>query len=209
VTGSLAKMAQDIILLAQSELGEVTESAEEGRGASSTMPQKSNPITSELIIAAARANAASVSALHNALIQEHERATHGWQVEWLTLPPMIALTGGALKQALYLVQNLQIDGDAMRRNIARSNDLILAEAAVFALAKAMPRAGAEELVKRACARAMAENEPLIDVVRQMATGVVPDRAIDWQALAKPEHYLGATETIVDDICRQARKIFSL
>ena len=140
---------------------------------------------------------------------KYERGTHGWQVEWLTLPPMIALTGGALKQALYLVQNLQIDGDAMRRNIARSNDLILAEAAVFALAKAMPRAGAEELVKRACARAMAENEPLIDVVRQMATGVVPDRAIDWQALAKPEHYLGATETIVDDICRQARKIFSL
>ena len=209
VTGSLAKMAQDVILLAQSELGEVAESAEEGRGGSSTMPQKSNPITSELIVAAARANAASVSALHNALIQEHERATHGWQVEWLTLPPMIALTGGALKQALYLVQNLQVDAEAMRRNIARSNDLILAEAAVFALVKAMPRAQAEELVKRACVRAMAENEPLIDVVRQVATGVVPDTTIDWQALAKPEHYLGATETIIDDVCRQARKIFSL
>ena len=209
VTGSLAKIAQDIILLAQSELAEVAESAEEGRGGSSTMPQKSNPITSELIVAAARANAASVSALHNALIQEHERATHGWQLEWLTLPQMIALTGGALKQALYLMQNLQVDAEAMRRNIARSNDLILAEAAVFALAKAMERAQAEQLVKRACARAMAQNEPLIEVVRQMATGVVPDRAVDWQALAKPEHYLGATETIIDDVCRQARKILSL
>jgi adenylosuccinate lyase len=73
----------------------------------------------------------------------------------------------------------------------------------------MERAQAEQLVKRACARAMAQNEPLIEVVRQMATGVVPDRAIDWQALAKPEHYLGATETIIDDVCRQARKILSL
>ena len=80
VTGSLAKMAQDIILMAQTEVGEVGESGEAGRGGSSTMPQKSNPITSELIVAAARTNAALLSALHQAQIQEHERATHGWQV---------------------------------------------------------------------------------------------------------------------------------
>jgi 3-carboxy-cis,cis-muconate cycloisomerase len=209
VTGCLAKMAQDIILLAQSEVGEVLESAEEGRGGSSTMPQKSNPITSELIVAAARSNAASLSALHNALIQEHERATHGWQVEWLTLPQMVALTGGALKQALYLVQNLQIDGDAMRRNIARSNDLILAEAAVFALAQAMPRAKAEELVKQACVKAPAENRSLIEVVRQLTAGAFPDSTIDWQALARPEHYLGATEKIIDHVRQQAKKTFSL
>ena len=97
VTGSLAKMAQDIILMAQTEVGEVGESAEAGRGGSSTMPQKSNPITSELIVAAARTNAALLSALHHAQIQEHERATHGWQVEWLTLPQMVLLTGGALE----------------------------------------------------------------------------------------------------------------
>ena len=99
VTGSLAKMAQDIILMAQTEVGEVGESGEAGRGGSSTMPQKSNPITSELIVAAARTNAALLSALHQAQIQEHERATHGWQVEWLTLPQMVLLTGGALKHA--------------------------------------------------------------------------------------------------------------
>ena len=97
VTGSLGKMAQDVILLSQTEIGEVGESAEQGRGGSSTMPQKSNPITSELIVAAARMNASLLSALHNAQIQEQERATHGWQVEWLSLPQMIALTGGALK----------------------------------------------------------------------------------------------------------------
>ena len=102
VSGSLAKMAQDVILMAQTEVGEVGESAEEGRGGSSTMPQKSNPITSELIVAAARMNASLLSALHNAQIQEHERGTHGWQVEWLALPQMVTLTGGALKHAVYL-----------------------------------------------------------------------------------------------------------
>ncbi|MGH9818351.1 MAG: 3-carboxy-cis,cis-muconate cycloisomerase, partial [Candidatus Acidiferrales bacterium] len=137
VTGSLAKMAQDIILMAQTEVAELGESGDEGRGGSSTMPQKSNPITSELIVAAARTNAALLSALHNGQIHEHERATHGWQVEWLTLPQMTILTGGVLKQAAYLAKNLQVDTDAMRTNIARANDVILAEAAVFALARAM------------------------------------------------------------------------
>ena len=113
VTGSLAKMAQDVILMTQTEVGEVGESGEAGRGGSSTMPQKSNPITSELIIAAARTNAALLSALHQGQIQEHERATHGWQVEWLTLPQMVLLTGGALKQALFLAKNLQVDSAAM------------------------------------------------------------------------------------------------
>ena len=131
--------------MAQTEVGEVGESGEAGRGGSSTMPQKSNPITSELIVAAARTNAALLSALHQAQIQEHERATHGWQVEWLTLPQMVLLTGGALKHGLFLAENLQVDAAAMRANIARANDVILAEAAVFALAKALPRPEAEEL----------------------------------------------------------------
>ena len=102
----------------------------------------------------------------NAQIQEHERATHGWQVEWLTLPQMIMLTGGALKHAAYLAENLQVDAAAMRANITRANDVILAEAAVFALAKAMPRPQAEELVKKACAIACRENQPLIEVVKK-------------------------------------------
>lgn len=206
VTGSLAKMAQDIILLAQSEVGEVGESAEEGRGGSSTMPQKSNPITSEMIVAAARTNASLLSALHQAQIQEHERATHGWQVEWLTLPQMIQLTGGALKHGLYLAKNLQVDAAAMRANIARANDVILAEAAVFGLAKAMPRPKAEELVKKACRQALAESKPLIPIVRNLARGEGVDGAVDWQALSKPENYLGESNKMIDRVLEQARKI---
>ncbi|MEX0806877.1 MAG: 3-carboxy-cis,cis-muconate cycloisomerase [Candidatus Binatia bacterium] len=204
VTGTLGKMAQDIILLAQTEVGEVAESAEEGRGGSSTMPQKSNPIMSELILAAARANASLLSALHQAQIQEHERGTHGWQVEWLTLPQMMILTGGALKHALYLAQNLQVDSAAMRANIARANDVTLAEAAVFTLAKAMPRPKVEALVKKACAVAIAENQPLIEVVKRSAGSEVPVDAVDWDALANPANYLGEAEKIIDQVLQRAK-----
>jgi 3-carboxy-cis,cis-muconate cycloisomerase len=207
VTGSLGKMAQDIILLAQTEVGEASESAEAGRGGSSTMPQKANPITSELILAAARTNASLLSALHHAQIQEHERATHGWQVEWLTLPQMIIVTGGVLRQALYLAKNVQVDAVKMRENIERAGDVILAEAAVFALTKAMPRQKADELVKKGCAIAVAERKPLVDVVRNLAAGTIPDGAVDWQALAKPENYLGETEKIIDRVLRSAKNLF--
>ena len=206
VTGSLGKMAQDVILLAQTEIGEVGESAEQGRGGSSTMPQKSNPITSELIVAAARMNGSLLSALHNAQIQEQERATHGWQLEWLSLPQMIMLTGGALKHARYLAENLQADARAMRVNIARANDVILAEAAVFALAAAMPRQKAEELVKRACAAAVAEHRPLIEVVQRLAASQIGSAKIDWPALARPENYLGETEKMIDRVLESAKKL---
>ena len=206
LTGSLGKMAQDIVLLAQTEVGEVSESAEEGRGGSSTMPQKSNPITSELILAAARTNASLLSALHQAQVQEHERATHGWQVEWLTLPQMIVLTGGALKHALYLAKNLQVDPGKMRENITRADDVILAEAAVFALAKTMPRAKADELVKRACGMAVSQRKPLIGIVRNLAANIISDDTVDWQALAAPENYLGETEKIIDRVLKSANSL---
>ena len=193
VSGSLGKMAQDILLMAQTEVGEVSESSDKDRGGSSTMPQKRNPILSELIVAAAGQNASLLSAMHHALIQEHERATHGWQMEWLALPQMMVLTGGALTHALNLSNNLQVNAGAMRANIARGNDVVLAEAAVFALAKIMPRSEAEGLVKKASGMAMNENLPLIDVVK----GLVSNSAIDWKALATPENYLGETSRIID------------
>jgi len=205
VSGSLAKMAQDVILMAQTEVGEVGESAEEGRGGSSTMPQKSNPITSELIVAAARMNASLLSALHNAQIQEHERATHGWQVEWLTLPQMIVLTGGALKHGADLARNIQVDAVTMRHNMSRAHDVILAEAAVFALAKVIPRARAEEIVKKACGVSTRENRSLIEVIEALAGASVKPGALDWKDLARPENYLGETEKLIDRVLALARK----
>ncbi|MDH3446042.1 MAG: 3-carboxy-cis,cis-muconate cycloisomerase [Deltaproteobacteria bacterium] len=208
VTGSLGKMAQDIILHAQTEVEEVAESAEEGRGGSSTMPQKSNPITSEIILAAARTNASLLSAMHQAQIQEHERATHGWQVEWLTLPQMAILTGGALRHGLHLAENLQVDTAAMRANITGAHDVILAEAAVFALAKTMPRPRAHELVKMACAIAISQKKPLIEAVRELAGGAVAPGDVDWEALAKPENYIGESQKIIDRVLERVTRCFN-
>ena len=201
-------MAQDVILLAQTEVGEVGESAEQGRGGSSTMPQKSNPITSELIIAAARTNASLLSAMHNAQIQEQERGTHGWQMEWLALPQMVLLTGGALKHALYLASHLQVEGKAMMENIARGNDVVLAEAAVFALARIMPKGRAEELVRKACGVAVNEAKPLIDVVQALSEGQITHCSIDWKSLAQPEQYLGASNEILERVLETARRRFA-
>jgi len=203
LTASLAKFGQDIILLAQNEVGEAMESGSGDRGGSSAMPQKRNPIVSELLIAAARTNASLLSAMHNAMIQEHERATHGWQMEWLTLSQMILLTGGALKNALFLAQNLKIDEDRMRQNIERTNYLVLAEAAVQALAAEIPRDEAHTLVKKACAVAAADNRALIDVVRQAVGEIAPQSQIDWQALADPANYLGQTGYFIDRVLEEA------
>jgi 3-carboxy-cis,cis-muconate cycloisomerase len=170
------------------------------------MPQKSNPITSELILAAARTNASLLSAVHQAQIQEHERGTHGWQVEWLTLPQMIVLTGGALKHGLYLAKNVQVDKGKMRENVAQADDVILAEAAVFALAKTMPRSRADDLVKKACGLAVSEGKPLIEVVRKLAGDMIPDGALNWQALAVPENYLGETAKIIDRVLKSADRL---
>ncbi len=206
LSGSLGKMAQDVILLAQTEVGEVTESAETGRGQSSTMPQKTNPIASELILAAARANAGLVSAMHHAQIHEHERATHGWQLEWLTLPQMALLTGGALKHALYLAKNLRVDPSRMRENIRRADDVVLAEAAVFALAEVMDRVKADELVKKAAATAVAEGKPLIEIVKSSAAGVPGAQGLDWEKLAAPGSYLGSAEQIIERVLQYAKKL---
>ena len=198
VTGSLAKMAQDVILLAQTEIGEVRETAEEGRGGSSTMPQKVNPVASEQIVAAARSNAALLGAMHQALVQEHERSTSGWQIEWRTLPQMFELTASALRKAEFLTAHLHVDEARMRHNVSASNGLMLAEAISFALATAMPRKAARALVAAACRMAQAENRHLVDVVREQT-----DAPLDWEALKDEAAHLGSAQAFIDHVLAEA------
>lgn len=199
LTGSLAKMAQDIILLAQSEVGELSESDDASRGGSSTMPQKNNPIDSELIITAARTNASLLASMHQAQIQEHERGTHGWQMEWLVLPQMFTLTAAALNKALFLSQNLVVDEARMRENIAASYGLMLAEAVSYALAGAsMSKASANQLVKEACQVAVQEGRHLIDVLKEKA-----DAPVDWDAIREESAYLGSTDPFINRVLQAA------
>lgn len=199
LSGSLAKMAQDIILLAQSEVSEVQESADRSRGGSSTMPQKSNPIVSELIIAAARTNAALLGSLHNAQIQEHERATHGWQMEWLALPQMVALTGAALTKAQALSAELAVDAAQMQHNVTASNGLMLAEALTFALAGVIDHSTAKRLVSEAVQITLAEGRHLVDVVQERS-----QVALDWAQLRDERNYLGMAERWVDQVLAWAK-----
>ncbi len=196
VTGSLGKMAQDIILMAQTEVGEVGESAEEGRGGSSTMPQKANPITSELIVAAARTNASLLSALHQAQIQEHERATHGWQVEWLTLPQMILLTGGALKHASIWRRICKWIRRRCAPILHEPTMSILAEAAVFALAKAMPRSEGGRAGEKGV-RFGGGGKQTADRSRQKAGRAISVKKIrsTGRRWPSPENYLGETKKL--------------
>lgn len=198
VSSGLAKMAQDIILLAQTEVDEVRESGDVSRGGSSTMPQKSNPIVSELMIAAARANASLLSNLYHAMIQEQERATHGWQLEWLTLPQMFAYTGTALGHARFLSENLVVNEQRMLENVRASNGLMLAESLTFALAQVMPRNQAKQLVAEAAQVALAEKRHLVDVVR--AKNNAP---LDWDSLRDESKYLGSTQEFITRVLKAA------
>lgn len=191
---SLAKMAQDVILMAQSEIAEVRESDDPSRGGSSTMPQKSNPIISEVIIAAARTNASLLSTIHHASIQEHERATHGWQMEWLTLPQMFAHTEIALNKAVMLSQHLVVDSARMQVNVEDSNGLLLGEAISLALAPEIGRTAAKQLIKDAVAVALEENRHLVDVVREQV-----EVNIDWEQLQNERAYVGIAQIFIDRI----------
>jgi 3-carboxy-cis,cis-muconate cycloisomerase len=201
-SGSLGKLAQDVILLCQTEVMELAEAPQGTRGRSSSMPQKNNPMRSEQILAAARGVAAQLSGLMGALVQEHERGTHGWQVEWLSLTPMLLLTAGACKNALELTRDMVVFPERMRANLMSQHGLLLAEAVVGALSEAgggtlLSRTEARKLVTECAARAIAEGQPLVELVRQVVDTAHPQHGIDWAALARPENHLGQAQTLID------------
>ena len=191
VTGSLGKMGQDVILLAQSEIAEVRPGA---GGGSSTMPQKSNPVACEVMVTAAGLNASLISAMHRAMIQEHERGGPGWQLEWLTLPQMAVATGAALNHAIAVIEMLEVDAARMRANLDESNGLILAEAATFALAEHMPRPQAQALVKEACSEVPQSGRTLMEILAGKT-----DAPVDWDTVADPANYLGSANELIDRI----------
>ena len=193
-------MAQDVLLLAQSEIAEVRESSDMNRGGSSTMPQKSNPITSEAILTIARMNATLLPALHHANLHEHERGTHGMQLEWLTLAQMIGLTSGALEQTVNLSQNMIVNVDRMLENVRASHGLMLAEALSFSLAQYMPKIEAKKSSADLAREALETKRNLIELARAKIT--LP---IDWNLLQESK-YLGSGDAMIDRVLEAASLI---
>jgi 3-carboxy-cis,cis-muconate cycloisomerase len=192
VAGSLGKMGLDVALLAQSEIAEVAESGGRGRGGSSTLPQKVNPVVSDVMVSIARQVAAHAGTLHQAALAEHERGASAWQLEWLNVPPMVELTGAALRHAMFLARNLVVETGRMTANLEGANGLYLAEAATFALAEHMNRSDAQRLVKEAVEQSRAEGKNLIDCLA--ACTMAP---VDWNRLRDPRNHCGAVSEFID------------
>jgi 3-carboxy-cis,cis-muconate cycloisomerase len=188
--GACGKAGLDIVLLAQTEVGEAHE-AGEGRGGSSTMPHKHNPVAAVAAVAAARRAPGLVATMLAVMPQEHERAAGGWQAEWSTMDALLAVAAEAASAIAESLERLVVDPGRMRANLSLAGDLPLAEAATTQLTPALGRATAHDLVEDACRRAVAEGTSLAETLA--AAGHVVDLA--------PEHYLGAAPALVDAALR--------
>ncbi len=199
ICGSLSKFALDITLMMQTEVGEVSEPHDEGRGGSSTMPQKRNPIASEYILAATRAVHALAPVMYGSMIADHERASGPWQSEALALPQCVALTAGALAHARAIAEAMTVDTERMRRNLELTGGLIMAEAIATALVGAIGRAAADAAVAGACDRSIAEGVPLAAVLRNdpELRPHLTDAEID--RLTSPASYVGSAGAFVDRV----------
>jgi 3-carboxy-cis,cis-muconate cycloisomerase len=206
VCGSLAKLATDVILLAQTEVGEVAEPYVAGRGSSSTMPQKRNPIASEFIMAATRAVHALLPVMFGAMAADHERATGPWQSELLALPQVFVLTHGALLHAKAIAEGMVVDAQRMRRNLDLTGGLIVAEAVMMGLAPHIGRGEAHHVVKHACDVALAEKIPLAEALGREPTVASRLELAAIERLTDPAQYLGSADAFVDRLLHAARAL---
>jgi 3-carboxy-cis,cis-muconate cycloisomerase len=197
--GTLGKIARDISLHSQTEVGEVFEPSADGRGGSSTMPHKRNPVTCAVVLSAAARVPPLVSTMLAAMVQEQERGLGGWQAEWETLPDIVRLTAGALHHLTSTVSEWEIDSERMRQNLDLTHGLIFAEAVTMALAERMPRPEAHELVQIACKRAQRERSELRSILAQDAIVRAHLSEPELDRLFAPANYLGVTDQFIDRV----------
>ncbi|WP_288080992.1 3-carboxy-cis,cis-muconate cycloisomerase [Pseudomonas sp.] len=196
IAGSLGKLGRDISLLMQTEAAEVFEPAAPGKGGSSTMPHKRNPVGAAVLISAATRVPGLVATLFSAMPQEHERSLGLWHAEWETLPEICRLVSGALQQALLVSAGLEVDPERMVRNLDLTQGLVLAEAVSIVLAQRLGRDTAHHLLEQCCKRAVAEQRHLRAVLADEPLIIAELSATDLDRLLDPAHYLGQAQTWV-------------
>jgi 3-carboxy-cis,cis-muconate cycloisomerase len=197
IAGSLGKMGRDISLLMQTEAGEVFEPSAPGKGGSSTMPHKRNPVGAAVLIGAATRVPGLLSTLFSAMPQEHERSLGLWHAEWETLPEICCLVSGSLQQALLIAQGLEVDAARMTRNLDLTQGLVLAEAVSIVLAQRVGRDTAHHLLEQCCKRAVAEQRHLRAVLGDEPQVTAELTAAELDHLLDPAHYLGQAKTWVE------------
>ncbi|WP_277374895.1 3-carboxy-cis,cis-muconate cycloisomerase [Pseudomonas sp. AA-38] len=197
IAGSLGKLGRDLSLLMQTEAGEVFEPSAPGKGGSSTMPHKRNPVSAAVLIGAATRAPGLMATMLAAMPQEHERSLGLWHAEWETLPELCCLVSGALQQALVVVPGLEVDAARMRANLELTQGLVLAEAVSIALAQKIGRDAAHHLIEQCCKQAVREGAHLRAVLGASAEVSAQLSAAELDRLLDAAHYLGQARRWVE------------
>ncbi|GKU20073.1 unnamed protein product [Fusarium langsethiae] len=199
VGGSLGKIALDLIMMSSNELNEIAEPFVPHRGASSTMPQKRNPISSEIILAQSKILRAQAGLVLDGMVSDFERASGPWHLEWASLPVAFISVVGSLHQANFALSGLQVNSNAMKANLESTRGLIVAEAVMMKLAEFVGRQEAHEIVYGACAAAVEENLSLIESLQKIDE--VTRHLTEEQVLllVDPTNYLGCCRLMVDEL----------
>ena len=210
VTGSLGKMAQDILIMSQTEINEIVENTE-GGGKSSTMPHKNNPVLSEAIVVLARQNAQLAALQLQSMIHANERDGTAWALEWQNLPAMMTHCGTALNHALKISTHLKVNEKQMLHNFNSLNGLVYSEAASFILAQYLPRNEAKLIVEKACeavntsvtaSGARQEGIHLADALNDLTI----DLKINWHDALQADKQMGISSEIIVDILKEISEI---
>jgi 3-carboxy-cis,cis-muconate cycloisomerase len=199
VTGSCGKVALDVKLLMQTEVEEVYEPFHQGRGSSSTMPQKRNPISSVYITAQTAIVKQHAAALMEAMVEDHERATGPWEIEWIVLPEIFMLSAGALAQTRFVLEGLQVNEKKMRDNLDMTKGLIMSEAVMMGLGDRMGRNYAHDVVYDICRDVVKTGRPLIDLLEENAEIRKHADRKTLEKMVDPANYLGVAGEMVDRV----------
>ncbi len=199
VTGTLGKIATDVKLMMQTEVEEVYEPFAEGRGSSSTMPQKRNPISCNYIVACTSMVRQNVAALLDAMVEDHERSTGPWEIEWIAMPEIFLLAAGALNQARFLLEGLEVDPKRMRANLDITRGMIVSEAVMMGLGPYLGRQRAHDLVYDICRKAITTGGSFLDLL-VADPEISPHMGRDELAkLVDPANYLGQAGEMIDRV----------
>jgi 3-carboxy-cis,cis-muconate cycloisomerase len=203
LTGTLAKFARDIALLMQSEVAEAAEAHSEGRGGSSTMPHKHNPVACAAVIATNARMPGLASTMLHAMSQEHERGLGLWQAEWDTVPEAFRLAAAALAYSIEIAQGLRVDAARMMSNLDSLLGLPLSEAVNAALAPKVGRSAAHDLLRTATERAAAEKRKLADILKQLPQVTAHLTEVEIDQLLDPCAYLGSAQRFISRVLGEA------
>lgn len=199
VGGSMGKLALDIIVMSSNELGEVSEPFVPHRGASSTMPQKRNPISSEVILAASKVLRSNAGLVLDAMVADFERASGPWHLEWVAVPESFVLVVGALAQTHFALSGLSVHPEAMLANLHSTRGLIAAEAVMMGLAPYAGRQTAHDVVYEACRECIDKDQSLLDCLLRKEEVTAKMSRERLRELCEPVNYLGASGRMVDDV----------